>query len=144
MHSPRRMHASCIARDDNAVLIVGPSGAGKSDLALRMLSRGFALVADDQVDVADGVASCPAELAGLLEARGIGIVRLPYRLSARLALVVEVGAPSDRMPCPTCHPDLLVPLIRLDAAEPSAPDRLTLALDCALGRVSQTAGAFAA
>ena len=144
MHSQRRMHGSCIARDDDAVLIVGPSGAGKSDLALRMLSRGFALVADDQVDVADGVASCPAELAGLLEARGIGVVRLPYRPSARLALVVEVGATPDRMPYPTCHPDLPLPLLWLDAAASSAPERLALALDCALGRVSQIAGAFAA
>lgn len=144
MHGQRRMHGSCIARDDDAVLIVGPSGAGKSDLALRMLSRGFALVADDQVDIADGVASCPAELAGLLEARGLGIVRLPYRACARLALVVEVGATPDRMPYPMTHPDLLLPLIRLDAAEPSAPERLALALDCALGRVAQVAGAFAA
>ena len=144
MHDQRRMHGSCIARDDDAVLIVGPSGAGKSDLALRMLSRGFALIADDQVQITDGVASCPTELAGLLEVRGIGIVRLPCRSAARLALVVEVGATPDRMPYPTTHPDLLLPLIRLDAAQPSAPERLALALDCALGRIPQIAGAFAA
>jgi HPr kinase/phosphorylase len=138
------MHGSCIARDDDAVLIVGPSGAGKSDLALRMLSRGFALVADDQVDIDEGLASCPTELAGLLEVRGIGIVRLPCRPSARLALVVEVGATPDRMPHPITHPDLRLPLIRLDAALPSAPERLELALDCALGLIPQIAGAFAA
>ncbi|HEX2940824.1 MAG TPA: HPr kinase/phosphatase C-terminal domain-containing protein [Rhodopila sp.] len=138
------MHGSCIARSDDAVLIIGPSGMGKSDLALRMLARGFELVADDQVDIVDGFASCPAELAGLLEARGIGIVRLPHRARARLALVVELGQAPERLPLPVRHPDLGVPVVRLNAAEPSAPERVALALDCALGRISQVAGAFAA
>ncbi|HQT80030.1 MAG TPA: HPr kinase/phosphatase C-terminal domain-containing protein [Rhodopila sp.] len=138
------MHGSCIARNDDAILIVGPSGAGKSDLALRLLARGFELIADDQVDIADGFASCPAELAGLLEARGVGIVRLPYRSRARLVLVVELGRTPDRLPQPARHPELCLPVIRLDAAEPSAPERVVLALDCALGRISQVAGAFTA
>jgi HPr kinase/phosphorylase len=136
------MHASCVARNDDAVLIVGPPGAGKSDLVLRLLARGFELVADDQVDIADGFASCPAELAGLLEARGIGIVRLPHRARARLALVVELGAAAERLPYPSRHADLDVPLLCLDAAAASAPERVALALDCALGRVTQIAGAF--
>jgi len=34
--------------------MLGPPGAGKSDLALRLLSRGFDLVADDQVEIEDG------------------------------------------------------------------------------------------
>jgi HPr kinase/phosphorylase len=144
MHSERRMHGSCVSRDGDAVLVVGPPGSGKSDLVLRLLSRGFELVADDQVDIVDGIASCPAELAGLLEARGLGIVRLPYRTRVRLALVVELGGRPERMPSPRQHPELRLPVVRIDAAAASAPEKVALALDCALGRVSQVAGAFAA
>jgi len=144
MHTQRRMHGSCVSRDGDAILMVGPPGSGKSDLVLRLLSRGFELVADDQVDIADGIASCPAELAGLLEARGLGIVRLPYRSEARLALVVELDGRPDRMPMPRRHPDLGLPVVRLDATAASAADKVVLALDCALGRVGQVAGAFAA
>jgi HPr kinase/phosphorylase len=144
MHSQRRMHGSCVSRDGDAILLVGPPGSGKSDLCLRLLSRGFELVADDQVDVADGVASCPAELAGLLEARGLGIVRLPYRTRARLALVIQLDGRADRMPLPHQHPELALPVVHIDAAAASAPDKVALALDCVLGRVSQVAGAFAA
>src|ERR1700760_1504181 len=79
MHGQRRMHGSCVSRNEDAVLILGPSASGKSDLVLRLLSRGFDLVADDQVDIDDGIASCPPALAGLLEVRGLGIVRLPCR-----------------------------------------------------------------
>ena len=45
------LHASCAARAGDAVLILGPSGAGKSDLVLRLMGRGWDLVADDQVEV---------------------------------------------------------------------------------------------
>jgi HPr kinase/phosphorylase len=144
MHSQRRMHGSCVSKDGDAILVLGPPGSGKSDLALRLLARGFELVADDQVDIADGIASCPAELAGLLEARGLGIVRLPYRTQARLALIVELDGRADRMPLPRQHPELRLPVVCIDAAAASAPDKVALALDCALGRVSQVAGAFAA
>jgi HPr kinase/phosphorylase len=142
MHGKRHMHGSCVCKDGNAVLVVGSPGAGKSDLVLRLLSRGFELVADDQVNITDGIASCPDELAGLLEVCGLGIVRLPYRPSARLALVIQLDGRAERMPMPEQHPALRVPIVRIDAASASAPDRVALALDCALGRVSQVAGAF--
>jgi HPr kinase/phosphorylase len=138
--SQRRMHGSCVSRNGEAVLLVGPPGSGKSDLVLRLLARGFDLVADDQVDIRDDVVACPEQLAGLLEVRGIGIVRLPHRAAAHLALIAELGAWADRLPGVTTHPDLGKPLIHIDAASASAPERIALALDCALGKVGQVAG----
>lgn len=144
MQNQRRLYGSCVSRDGDGILVVGPPGGGKSDLVLRLVSRGFELVADDQVDVVDGIASCPAALAGLLEVRGLGIMRLPYRTQTRLVLVVELDGTSDRMPLPRQHPELKLPIVRLDARAASAADKVALALDCALGRISQVAGAFAA
>jgi HPr kinase/phosphorylase len=144
MQAGRQVHGSCVSRDGDGVLLIGSSGSGKSDLALRLLSRGFSLVADDRVDIADGIAAPPSALAGLLEVRGLGIFRLPYIASARLALVVELGLATQRLPLPGRHIALDLPVIVLDPAAASAAERVALALDCALGRVSQVAGAFAA
>ena len=44
------LHASCAALRGDGVLILGPPGAGKSELVLRLLGRGWDLVADDQVE----------------------------------------------------------------------------------------------
>ncbi len=144
MQGRRRVHGSCASRGGEAVLIVGPPGSGKSDLVVRLLARGFSLVADDQVDVLDGFASPPDALAGLLEVRGLGIVRLQADYPVRLRLVVALGEPSERLPHPARDPRFGLPLLHLDATGASAPERVALALDCALGRVTQVAGAFAA
>src|ERR1700722_311946 len=144
MRAGIRFHGSCVARDGAGVLLVGPSGPGKSDLALRLLGQGFGLVADDQVDVIEGFARSPAALAGLLEVRGLGIVRLPHLADVKLNLVVELADRTELLPHPERHAELNLPLVRLNALDVSAPDRVALALDCALGRVTQHAGAFAA
>lgn len=137
-----RVHGTCVSRDGAGVLLLGAPGAGKSDLALRLLARGFELVADDQVLIEDGAARAPAALAGLLEVRGLGILRLPYAATARVALAVELGE-AERLPAPERHDTLDVPVVRVHAEAASAPERVALALDCALRRVSQVAGAFA-
>ena len=136
------LHASCVARDGAAILLLGPSSSGKSDLALRLLGRGFALVADDRAIVQNGIVRPAPALAGLLEVRGLGILRLPHLPEARLALAARLATP-ERLPAPSHHPELHVPELRVAPFAASAPDLLILALDCALGRIGQVAGAFA-
>ena len=135
------IHASCAARDGHGVLLLGPPGSGKSDLLLRLLGHHFTLVADDQVEVRDNHAYPPGALAGLLEVRGLGIVRLPYTAPVRLALAIGMGA-GDRLPHPAHDPQTGLPLVMVDPAQPSAAARVGLARDCALGRPTQVAGVF--
>ena len=90
-----QMHASCAARHGQGVLVLGPAGSGKSSLILALITSGFMLVADDRVDVSDGVAHGPPSLAGLLEVRGAGIIRLPYLRRAVLRLIVQIGSISQ-------------------------------------------------
>lgn len=139
------LHASCVAREDAAVLLLGAPGAGKSDLALRLLGRGFVLVADDRVIVEAGAARPPETIAGLLEVRGLGIVRLPYQAPVRIALAAFLtGELPERLPMPAAFGLPPVPLIAIDPCAASAAERIALALDCAVGRLRQVSGAFAA
>lgn len=147
-----QIHGSCASKGGLGVLLVGPPGSGKSDLVLRLRTHGFELVADDRVDITDGIARPAPALAGLLEVRGLGIFRLPYAAEARLVLAVDlsvllsplVSPAASRLPVPQRHAALNLPLVRIDAAAASAPERVVLAFDAALGCVSQVAGAFAA
>lgn len=105
------LHASCVADRGRGLLILGPSGSGKSALALALIGLGAVLVADDQVILRrDGdklIATCPPALAGLIEARGIGILRAPVVGHAPVALVVDLGiVEADRLP-PCRQRDLL-------------------------------------
>ena len=136
-----QVHASCAARDGQGVLLIGAPGSGKSDLLLRLLDHGFVLVADDRVEVDGTEARPPASLEGLLEVRGLGIVRLPYQAPVTLALAVDLGR-GERLPSPARHA-LGLPLVAIDPALASAPQRVRLALDCVLGLTTQVAGAFA-
>ena len=138
-----QIHASCVARHGRGVLLLGPSGAGKSDLALRLIGRGFVLVADDRVVIDDGAASPADGLAGLIEIRGLGIVRLPHEAPVRLALALDLDAAPARHPRPAVPPTRALPLLALDPFAASAPERAALALDCVLGRSACLSGAFA-
>lgn len=98
------LHASCVAlREDAAVLILGASGRGKSSLALQMIGLGCRLVADDRTHLARNgaalVAHAPDTIAGLIEARGIGILRAPAIPKAQVTLAVDLDATEpDRLP----------------------------------------------
>ena len=134
--SSETLHASTVALDGRAVLITGHSGSGKSDLALRLLDRGFKLVSDDQTMVRlDGerlLASPPANIAGKLEVRGIGIVELAHADNVPVALIVALTSEILRMPDENRTELILgvpVPLVAVDPAPPSAASKVALALD---------------
>ena len=73
--------------------------------------------------------------------RGLGILRLPHAAEAAVTLAVRLGV-GPRLPEPSRHGGTGAPLVVIDPAAASAPVRVGLALDCALGRVAQVAGAF--
>jgi HPr kinase/phosphorylase len=134
-----RVHGTSVALDSAGVLLRGPSGGGKSDLALRLIDAGAALVADDQTElrrVGAGLRmSAPAAIAGLLEVRGVGILRVPSVPSAILRLVVTL-VPSEaieRLPEPRhcLLLDCAIPEIALAPFEASAAAKLRLALRAA-------------
>ncbi len=135
------MHASVAAHEGDGVLLLGPPGAGKSNLLLRLLDRGFLLVADDQVDVAGGVARAPGAIAGLLEVRGLGIIRMPHLECAVLRLAVQLER-GDRLPDTKHFSDLHLPVVYVDPHAAAAPQIVALALDCLRGKVSLVAGAL--
>jgi serine kinase of HPr protein (carbohydrate metabolism regulator) len=141
-----------VALGPHAALIRGPSGSGKSDLALRFLALAGEpgleqlLVADDQVWIErqkDGslAASAPPTLAGKIEVRGLGIVEVPHREAARIALAVDLVLPQEvpRMPPNPLDRITLagvtLPVVRLTPFELSAALKLRLAL---LSAVSQS------
>jgi HPr kinase/phosphorylase len=131
------------------VLFRGPAGAGKSDLVLRLIGRGWHLVADDQVMLEGTEVSAPPALRGMLEIRGLGIfTALPVAENAQLRLVVDLAAQADvpRLPEPAFWqgPADAVPRITLHAFEDSACDKVIYALGAATGRLHQKAGVFAA
>jgi len=134
--APVLVHATAIAIDGRAVLIRGPSGAGKSDLALRLIDGGARLVADDQVELRRAgervLVSAPVAIAGLIEVRGVGILRVEAVAEATLALLVDLvpSAEVDRFPEIRCEDVLGVaaPSIALSPFEASAAAKLRLAL----------------
>ena len=139
----KQAHATCVSLYGAGLIIRGPSGAGKSDLALRLIDRGARLVADDRVDllVSDNgvIARAPETLAGLLEVRGLGILRVPVLEATVVRLVVDLvnhenvpRLPDRRMT------DLIgmdVPAVTLDPFEASAVTKVRLALELTLGRI---------
>jgi HPr kinase/phosphorylase len=140
--SLRLLHGSCAVRDGAGVLLTGPPGSGKSDLMLRLIDRGFSLVADDQVEVRGLQASAPAILAGLIEVRGLGILRMPYVMMAKLTLVVRLER-AERLPSPARYDHLDLPMISVDPFPASAPLVIGLALDGLQGKMPFLTGAFA-
>ena len=141
-----QIHATAIALDGRAALILGSPGAGKSDLALRCLLQGAwidgrhvlaSLIADDQVivDRSGGglVARGPEPIQGRMEVRGFGIVDMLSVPAAEIGLAVELADATaiERLPDPPPMRTVVgmaVPLLRVAPFETSAHLKVLLAL----------------
>lgn len=133
------VHASTVAVRQGgvwtAVAILGPSGSGKSDLALRLIGRGWRLVSDDYTRMwtSGGTlyAAAPESIAGRIEARGVGIVAMPTRSLARVALAVTcVQETVERLPEPrtTALAGAEIRVLALDPRSASAVEMVAAAL----------------
>ena len=103
------LHASAVAVGEHALLITGAAGAGKTTLALEMIALGAGLIADDRVCADPDEAppgktrqlwlSAPSNIAGLVEMRGFGLLRLAARPGAALKLIAELDhGETERLP----------------------------------------------
>jgi serine kinase of HPr protein (carbohydrate metabolism regulator) len=94
------IHASAALYDGRGVLVRGASGAGKSRLVLDLIDdavargRDAALIADDRVEVEARhgrlLARAPRAIAGLVELRGFGMVRMTHETACVVGLVVDI------------------------------------------------------
>lgn len=140
------LHGCCASWGEQGVLLTGAPGSGKSDLLLRLVDAGFNLVADDRVELridAQGAWASPApNLAGFIEVRGLGIVRMPSRPHAALALCVELGdfPHAPRLPPALRHAETGLWLLRLDARRAGAIAVIRTALRCLNGEYGLFAG----
>lgn len=104
MTAAAAIHASAVALDGRGLLILGPAGAGKSALALELIALGAGLIADDLVRLAEvdgALTAAPVDdgATGLIEARGIGLLRLSTAGAAPVRLVMDLGRPeTERLP----------------------------------------------
>jgi serine kinase of HPr protein (carbohydrate metabolism regulator) len=134
-------HAGLIALYDRGrwkgVLIEGASASGKSDLALRCLTLGFRLVADDRTRlwVCDGrlFGASPPAIAGLIELRGLGVLPEAARPFAQVRLVVrclEAADALERYPDPDSRTliGITLPKVSVRSLEASAPEKVLRAL----------------
>jgi serine kinase of HPr protein (carbohydrate metabolism regulator) len=107
MSKPINVHGTGLLLGKTGLLLRGPSGAGKSVLALALLDRwedrrlpAF-LVSDDRVDLIvtgrELSMRAPANLAGLIELRGRGIVERPHKSLVTLHLVIDLVPDLVRM-----------------------------------------------
>lgn len=130
------IHGTAVSIDGAGVLLRGPSGSGKSDLALRLIDGGAALIADDRVEITRNSgniwASSPAMIAGKLEVRGLGIVRMAAVGATAIRLVVDLAGSDDVERLPKATETVLLgvalPVLILAPFEASAPVKVRLAL----------------
>ena len=88
------IHASSVDINGKGVVILGKSGAGKSNLAIKLISMGAKLISDDQTHFRlkenKIIISKPETTPNFIEARGIGLIEVPFVVSAKLFCFVKI------------------------------------------------------
>ena len=131
-----QFYATAVTYCGFGVLIRGPSGSGKSDLALRLIDDGAGLVADDQVVIKavgqELYLSPPDSLSGLIEVRGVGVIKIEYVRDIRLCLIVELDPRNEIQRIPKIKEELIkkisVPVINMYAFESSVLAKIKIIL----------------
>jgi HPr kinase/phosphorylase len=131
-----QFYATAVIYCGFGILIRGPSGSGKSDLALRLIDDGADLIADDQVVIKavgqELYLSAPDSLSGLIEVRGIGVIKIEYVSDIRLCLIVELDPSNEIQRIPTIKEELIknipVPVINMYAFESSVLAKIKIIL----------------
>jgi len=123
-----------------AVFFRGLSGSGRSDLAFRLIERGHKLICDDQVSFTNRkgeiYAGAVEANAGLLEVRGVGLVKYPYEVVPHpLRLIVDLVRRDDVPRMPDWNTtDILgvaIPTLALHAFDASVAVKVTKAMEIA-------------
>jgi len=133
------IHATAVAVHGGdgwrGALLRGASGAGKSDLTLRLMARGWRLVGDDYVHLWASMgrvyAAPAANIAGQIEARGLGLIATAHRSVTRIVLVVDcVQTSVERMPEPAevDVDGIALARLELDIRPSSAIETVSLAI----------------
>jgi HPr kinase/phosphorylase len=133
--APELLHATAIAINRQGVLLMGPSGSGKSDLALRLIDRGAVLISDDAILLEAGepapLLRTAPNIAGKIEIRGVGILKMPFEDGVPLHLVVKLNESAERLPATGQTVDVAgyaIPWVAIAAVEASAPLKVEYAL----------------
>jgi HPr kinase/phosphorylase len=92
---PYTLHATSVAIDGAAIVITGASGRGKSGLALDLIAFGARLISDDITRIEPGEDGLPwavstGRMTGVIEAWGVGLLRVPHVGRAPVRLLVDL------------------------------------------------------
>ena len=128
--------AAGVAVNGRGVLIECREGDARIGLALRMIDRGAALVADSQtVCLRQGqqlLASAPAGAAGRIEVRGLGVVAMPHVERVPVELLIVLLDAGPRFPDDKRTRSIAgieIPVLALGADDAAAPIKAELWLE---------------
>lgn len=115
MTETQNIHATTVDIDGRGVLICGKSGSGKSTLGLSLIGLGARLVADDQtfLETQNNVvlAKGATHLSGIIEARGVGFIRVPFIETTEIGLMIDMDqVEAHRLPQPEYRHILGIPI----------------------------------